>query len=660
MKSKKSKNDLLVNPNRFNLKVPFFSENFLNFRAHVFFISIIVLAFYIWTVGSNGVPLIVDVGPEHHEQIRSPNLFPDISPHHYGFYNLLADAFEAGRLDLLIDPPKELAELPNPRNPQANEKTRILDLSLYKKRFYIYFGAVPAITLFMPFRWLGIGKISEPFAVAIFCYGLYLCSLYILLTCVRRFIPNANRGLITIGILAVAISNTIPYNLRHPVVYEVAICSGAFFVMLALALLLHSWSDKQFHKGWLLLASASFGLSVGCRPVYFFSCLFIFLIYLIILKRESFSFKNIITYGISLALPFCFIVFCVALYNYKRFGSFSEFGMSYMIGPTEWDLKSYMYRRCNIPPGFFLTALCPPKIDSIFPFIHLSPFYPLDFPKGFVMEEPVAGFFATSPITLLIFAIAVIGIKQKFSKPAVFVAAIISAFGLLILFTEGFMLYATTMRYQMDFAPTILLGSIIGGIYFESQFKASPQKMLFKWSMACLFAFGISSHLAFGMTGIFDTLRRGEPKQYFALEDVFRPVSTILTPIFGSDQTRILEITIPSGSARFDDGTEGQWLGEEGYYMRFTAAQTIPMQFSADVVVRPDLPDGVKLEFQKTAGPSKSFVVKGISRQTFQFTLQPGSNRISIFANPNGPILKDQDKLRLAVLKNIQISPVAR
>ena len=109
-------------------------------RIKIFVLCIFVLVYYIWTAGSNGVPLIVDVGPEHHEQIRSPNLFPDISPHHYGFYNLLADAFEAGRLDLLIDPPKELAELPNPRNPQANEKTRILDLSLYKKRFYIYWN----------------------------------------------------------------------------------------------------------------------------------------------------------------------------------------------------------------------------------------------------------------------------------------------------------------------------------------------------------------------------------------------------------------------------------------------------------------------------------------------------------------------------------------
>ena len=94
--------------------------------------------------------------------------------------------------------------------------------------------------------------------------------------------------------------------------------------------------------------------------------------------------------------------------------------------------------------------------------------------------------------------------------------------------------------------------------------------------------------------------------------------------------------------------------------MRFTAAQTIPMQFSADVVVRPDLPDGVKLEFENAAGPSKSSVVKGISRQTFQFTLQPGSNRISIFATPNSPLLKGQDNLRLAVLKNIQIAPVGR
>jgi hypothetical protein len=209
----------------------------------------------------------------------------------------------------------------------------------------------------------------------------------------------------------------------------------------------------------------------------------------------------------------------------------------------------------------------------------------------------------------------------------------------------------------MDYAPTIILGSVVGCIYFESHFNASIIKKLMRWGMFILITFGVITHLAFGMTGIFDTFRRGEPKQYFALEDVLRPISTLLTPFFGSDQTRILDITIPSGSARFEDGTEGPWLGEEGFYVRFTATQTVPMQFSADVVVRPDLPDGVKLEFQNPDGNSKSSVVKGISRQTFQFALHPGSNRISIFATPNSPILKDQDKLRIAVLRNIQITP---
>jgi len=64
-------------------------------------ISVLVLAFYLWTEGSNGVPLIVDIGPEEYfKQVPTPCLFPDISPHSYRFYNLLADAFEARRLHL--------------------------------------------------------------------------------------------------------------------------------------------------------------------------------------------------------------------------------------------------------------------------------------------------------------------------------------------------------------------------------------------------------------------------------------------------------------------------------------------------------------------------------------------------------------------------------
>ena len=392
-------------------------ENKYWWKLTVAAISALVLAYYVWAAGSNGVPLIVDVGPEYFKQVPTPCLFPDVVPHHYGFYNLLADSFAAGRVDLLIDPPQELLDLPNPRDPQANEKTRILDVSLFGKRFYLYFGPVPALVLFLPFRWLGIGKISEPLAVAIFSYGLFLCSLYILLTCVRRYIPKANKGLVLLGILAVAFSNSIPYVLRHPTVYEVAIVSGAFFAMLGLALLLRSWDGAKCSRTWLLLASAAFGLSAGCRSIYVFACILLFVFWLLISLKRPRSLNNSIFDGICISAPFTLAGLFLMYYNYVRFGSVTDFGMSYNLGPDLWDMKSYQFRLVNMVPGLYLTALNGFSTNNIFPFFHLQSIYPFTLPKGYALWEPIGGFLVTSPIIgLSILTIAFFNKKVYYSE----------------------------------------------------------------------------------------------------------------------------------------------------------------------------------------------------------------------------------------------------
>ena len=620
-------------------------------------VSALVLAYYVWVAGTNGVPLIVDVGPEYHEQVRSTFLFPDIVPHHYGFYNLLADSFSAGRIDLLIDPPQELLDLKNRRDPIANQKTRILDVSLYGKRFYLYFGTVPALVLFIPFRWLGIGKISEPLAVAIFSYGLYLCSLYILLACVRRFIPNANKLLVFMGILAIALTNSIPYVLRHPVVYDVAITSGAFFAMLGLAFLLRSWNGEQCHRGWFLAASAAFGLSLGCRPIYLFSCIVLFVVWLLVSREKNFRIKEMLLDGFSLILPFSICVLGVVTYNYIRFGSLSEFGMSYMLGPTEWDLSN-MYHACNIPPGLFLNALCPPSLDPVFPFLHLRPFYPFQFPKGYVLEEPSAGFFATSPVMLFSLITIGFGIRRFFSQRVFFVASMIMLLGFAIVFIEGFMQYATTMRYQVDFAPTILLGSMIGCIALEPLIKSTWKKSLYRAGVVVLVCYGMLAHVAFGMTGFVDAFRRGEPRTYFALEDFLRPVSAFLTPFYKTNQLRVVDLTTSAGNARFDDGKEGPWLGEEGVYVRFYSPKVVGMSVSGNLVVGPNNPDGVVFEFQSPDGKVTSSIRKGSGHEAFTFLLNPGVNRIAFFARPAGINSHSPQKSPPAALRDINIAPV--
>src|SRR4051812_28156593 len=72
-------------------------------------VMLLVLIFYVWTAGSSGIPLVMAKNAKHDYSILGQNN-DGINPGqvHYGYYNLLADAFLAGRLSLELEPPKEL------------------------------------------------------------------------------------------------------------------------------------------------------------------------------------------------------------------------------------------------------------------------------------------------------------------------------------------------------------------------------------------------------------------------------------------------------------------------------------------------------------------------------------------------------------------------
>ncbi|MGA2140486.1 MAG: hypothetical protein ABSH14_16630, partial [Verrucomicrobiia bacterium] len=62
------------------------------------------------------------------------------------FYNLLVQGFRAGQLSLKKDVPPGFARLADPYDPAVNvpyvgPPYRLLDLSYYKGKFYLYFGA---------------------------------------------------------------------------------------------------------------------------------------------------------------------------------------------------------------------------------------------------------------------------------------------------------------------------------------------------------------------------------------------------------------------------------------------------------------------------------------------------------------------------------------
>ncbi|HZM27744.1 MAG TPA: hypothetical protein VFB89_10330, partial [Gemmatimonadales bacterium] len=61
------------------------------------------------------------------------------------YADMLADAFLAGQLNLLVEPSPALLALPDPYDAVMNKPFRLPDASLFNGHYYLYFGPVPGL-----------------------------------------------------------------------------------------------------------------------------------------------------------------------------------------------------------------------------------------------------------------------------------------------------------------------------------------------------------------------------------------------------------------------------------------------------------------------------------------------------------------------------------
>jgi hypothetical protein len=87
-------------------------------------------------------------------------------------YNLLAHALGRGQLHLPVEPSPALFRLADPYEPGRNANVRLHDASLYHGRYYYYFGVVPAVVAFLPWRLVGLGDLPEAAAAVAFGSGV--------------------------------------------------------------------------------------------------------------------------------------------------------------------------------------------------------------------------------------------------------------------------------------------------------------------------------------------------------------------------------------------------------------------------------------------------------------------------------------------------------
>jgi hypothetical protein len=501
-------------------------------------VIVVVICFYFWTASSNG---------------RYPASAPE------GYYPSLARGLLHHRLGMDVEPRRELMELRNPYDPFLNESYRLHDASLYRGKYYLYFGPTPAVCLFVPYLWMTHLDFPQKLAVPIFCSAGFLFSALLFLLIVRKSFPATPLWVRLGCLLSLGLTNICPFLLRRPYVYEVAI--GCAFACLQLAFLLFYLGMRSRNRSllWFVLASICLAATLGARPNYALAAgVFVaFMIFLAWKKsvpdgcRESghwigdrgwrpwpgsvqcersvpprlggfFGIVGLVT------MPMIVTVLAIGWYNWARFGDPLEFGLRYQLSGLE-NGNLGLFHLDNIAYDSWYDLFAPLSYCAAFPFLYaLQP--PFFFAHSYGMES-VAGMFFVSPVTICALRVAALYKSKEranWDSPVLvtvlFIAASAGAILLPLLFVSG-----ATMRYLVDFVPTfVLLGCVmVCELYCLSQ-KERSHRWIFDLLVGILFLTGCLNGFFLSFRGYLNSFEVGNPAGYAALARFFHPVESLL------------------------------------------------------------------------------------------------------------------------------------
>lgn len=484
------------------------------------YVAILVFLFYIWVSGSNTFNFDLDHGGSGS----------------YVSYNHLTDALLHGKLYLPVKPDPKLKELNNPYNPGENFPYRWHDSSYYKDKYYIYFGPTPAVTLYMPFKAITGGTMTDTLACVIFTFGGFIFSVLILLLIVNNYFPRVEKWKLLLSVFVLGFANVSPHLVReYGGLYHVAVDAGFFYLTGGTYFILRGLDKKKGRFYFLVLASLFLGLSVGARPQNLISSGLLLIYSLSQFSKLNFIPQKYLKHLCIFLLPFAFCCLMLGLYNYFRFENPFEFGLKYQLGVLNYYDFKLFNSECFIPNLYFI-LFQPPQIDARFPYIHLwFPPFPsfLTYPNNYYLEL-IVGILPTIPFIFLLFTKPIL---MFFSKKTEYKNIVLenSLFPLrevkillvpaLINFLTLVTYSAVTLRFYGDFISFYIIIAIIMWFYFSENIVHEKYKKYFNKITLVL---ALYSAIFWFLIGA-DIIRGRYEKTYVSIErGILKPVSDFI------------------------------------------------------------------------------------------------------------------------------------
>ena len=413
----------------------------------------------------------------------------------------LVDALEKGKVELNDTPSQQLLDMENPYDWSARSEQNVSakwDHVLYNGKYYSYYGIGPVILLYMPFHMITGHYLESLVGVLLFnTIALIFLGMtfYKLMKKLFRDIPLS---MYTAALVMVYAACGIWYCTVMANFYEIAQSSGFCFTVLGAYFLISSnviGSDKEPVRPVMAALSSLFlAIAVTCRPTTAVWCVVavVFIVMGVLKLRRTQSAKSLyIKYLLCALLPFIVIGGAQMLYNYARFGSFTDFGIAYSLTINDFTHTEFHTQLSAI--GFFDYLLAPPSFSGEFPYVQttlstlgVNGYY-------FVATNNGAGLLYRALPMFFLFG-APFALKHVRKEKRVRTAVLFCA----VAFIAPFVVIASIwesgygVRYMMDFAWEMLVCAFFVMFLFYRNLKTKEAKKIYEHLLliamfACLF-----------------------------------------------------------------------------------------------------------------------------------------------------------------------------
>lgn len=444
--------------------------------------------------------------------------WPEYMEHHQQYYRL-TEALLEGHRDIGEAP--KLQDIANPYDPSARAAAGLYtgdfkwDHAYYDGHYYVYFGIMPVLLLYLPYYVLTGSHL--PNAAAVFCLGALLLVgiAYLLWQMIRRWFPQTPYVLYLLLVTVMGAASGLGYAIYKPDLYLVPILMAAACGVWGLAFWISAYREGRLSAYRLGAGSLCIALIAGCRP----QQLLVMAMGIVLFWKAVFRERKLFTWKerkqtLALCLPFVIVAAGLMWYNAVRFGSPFDFGANYNLTTNDMTHRGWVWGRCGL--GIFSYLLQPPQIGSIFPF--LKDFRVETTYQGLTLSEMmIGGVLWLFPI--LCFGIYGLGKRKRFPDHSCYALVWVSQLTALLLVVVDTQMAGLLTRYFGDFVWIAMVGSVLtllACLNWQRQQQKDCKVLLRMVVLACCLT------LLFVFLRIFahseDSIRYANPALYYRVQ----------------------------------------------------------------------------------------------------------------------------------------------